>query len=82
MTQTQNLVYQFVNSKTTNLQVNKNFIQISKHFDIVQSAFLTNKTITKLKKNSLFLDLKPYIFLLKVVASALFGSLDLELAPG
>ena len=65
-----------MNSKTTNLQVNKNFIPISKHFDIVQFTFSTNKTITKLEKNSPFLDLKLLIFLPKVVASASFGSPD------
>ena len=81
MTQTENFSSQFVNSKTTNLYVNKNFIQISRHFYSVQFAFLTNKTITKLEKNSLFLDLKLHIFSLKVVASASFGSPDLELAP-
>ena len=35
------------------------------------NAKFTNKTISKLEKNSLFLDLKSYIFPLKTVASAL-----------
>ena len=37
--------------------------------------------MSKLEKNSLFLDLKSYIFPLKAVAFALFGSIDIELSP-
>ena len=58
----------------------RNLFKYPKHLDIVQSAFFTNKTITKLEKNSIFLDLKSYIFPLKAIASALFGSPNLELA--
>ena len=35
------------------------------------NAKITIKTISNLEENSLFLDLKPYAFLLKAVASAL-----------
>ena len=71
-----------------NLLINNQFVSQRefysniKHFDIVQSAFFTNKTVTKFEKNSLFLDLKSCIFPLKVAAPASkFGSLDLELTP-
>ena len=37
MTQTHNLVYQFVNPKIINLLIGRHFIQISKHLDLIQS---------------------------------------------
>ena len=40
---------------------------------------ITNRTVSNPEENSLFLDLKPYAFLLKVVASALPVPLVLNL---
>ena len=68
--------------KTIRLLINWNFIYSNiKHLHAVQSDFsiskkkpnakITNRTVSNLEENSLFLDLKPYAFLLKVVVSAL-----------
>ena len=81
MTQKQNFSSQFIHQKQLICRSTRIFIQISKHFDIVQSAFPTNKTITKSEKNFLFRYLKLHIFPRKVVAYASFGSPDLELVP-
>ena len=81
MTQTKNFSSQFIHQKQLICRSTRSFIQISKHFDIVQSTFPTDKTITKSKKKFLFLYLKLHIFPPKVVASTSFGSPDLELAP-
>ena len=63
------------------LLINWNFIYSNiKHLHAVQSDFsiskktngkITNRTVSNPEENSLFLDLKPYAFLLKVVASTL-----------
>ena len=37
---------------------------------------ITNRTVSNLEENSLFLDLKPYAFLLKAVAPALSSPLS------
>ena len=68
--------------KIINLLINWDFIYSHiKHLNVVQSDFsiykkktnakITNRTISNPEENSLFLDLKPYAFLLKAVASAL-----------
>ena len=43
------------------------------------NAKIPNKTVSNLEENSLLLDLKPYAFLLKVVASALSVPLVMNL---
>ena len=44
-----------------------NMIFLSKKMN----AKIKNRTVSNLEENSLFLDLKPYAFLLKVIASSL-----------
>ena len=43
------------------------------------NAKIPDKTVSNLEENSLLLDLKPYAFLLKVVASALSVPLVMNL---
>ena len=67
--------------KTINLLINWNFIYSNiKHLNVVQFDFsiykktnakITNRTVSNPEENSLFLNLKPYAFLQKAVASAL-----------
>ena len=70
--------------KTINLLSNWNIIYSInsniKHLNVVQSDFsiytktnakITNMTVSNPEENSLFLDLKPYAFLIKAVAPAL-----------
>ena len=78
--------------KTINLLSNWNIIYSInsniKHLNVVQSNFsidtktnakITNKTVSNPDENSLFLDLKPYAFLLKVVDSTLSVTLVMNL---
>ena len=68
--------------KIINLLINWYFIYSNiKHLNVVQSDFsiykkktnakITNRTLSNPEKNSLFLDLRLYAFLLKAVAPAL-----------
>ena len=51
-----------------------------KAFDIIQTASFTNLFETRLEKNSLFPDLKTYIFSRRLqLPASKFGSPDLEL---
>ena len=84
MKQTTQFIISVREPKTINLLSNWNIIYSInsniKHLNVVQSDFsictktnakITNKTVSNPEGNSLFLNLKPYAFLLKVVAPAL-----------
>ena len=84
MTQTTQFIISFMNPKQITLLSNKNFYLFNKFkyqtLNATQSDFSiyikTNakikiKTVSNPEENSLFLDLKPYAFLLKAVAPAL-----------
>ena len=82
MKQTTQFIISIREPKTIRLLINWNFIYSNiKHLHVVQSDFsiskkktnekITNRTVSNPEENSLFLDLKPYAFLLKAVASAL-----------
>ena len=82
MTQTHNLTYQFVNPKQSICQSTgilfSHISNISMLYNLIllsikkkTNAKITNRTVSNPEENSLFLDLKPYAFLLKAVASAL-----------